>query len=80
MCLLGYFGDEMDGKMSIWVCIIESVDNEQMFVGKLFGYQVFQMLLGFWRERFVVVFIFVFVCLLESIVSGIVMDDIFIFW
>lgn len=38
------------------------------------------MLLGFWRERFVVVFIFVFVCLLESIVSGIVMDDIFIFW
>lgn len=38
------------------------------------------MLLGFRRERFVVVFIFVFVCLLESIASGIVTDDIFIFW
>ena len=80
MRLPGHFGDETDGKTSIRVRTTESVDNEQTFAGKLPGHQAFQMLPGFRRERFVVVLTFAFVCPPESIASGIVTDDILIFW
>src|SRR5699024_3817762 len=80
MRLPGHFGDETDGKTRVWVRTTESVDNEQTFTGKLFGHQALQMLPGFRRERFVVVLTFAFISPPEGIASGIVTDDIFIFW
>ncbi len=55
-------------------------ESFHLCAGKLPGHQAFQMLPGFRRERFVVVLTFTFVCPPESIASGIVTDDILIFW
>ena len=79
MCLPGHFGNEAYAQTRVGIGAAERINDEQTLAGKLMSDQIFQVLPGFLRERFVVVFTVAFIRPPHGIAGCIVTNDIFIF-
>ena len=79
VCLPGHFGNEAYAQTCVGIGAAERINDEQTLAGKLMGDQIFQVLPGFLRERFVVVFTVAFIRPPHGIAGCIVTNDIFIF-
>ncbi|CCK04198.1 hypothetical protein BN129_2956 [Cronobacter sakazakii 701] len=78
MRLPGHFGNKTHRQTAVRVSAAKSVDDEKTFTGELLRHQTFQMLPGFRRQRFVVVFAFAVIGPPQRIARGVVANNVFI--